>query len=123
MQEQLGHLRHFIALVNSGEVFDLAGARSFVKPLRVPFNANMDRGIHENLDKLPVFYKFPHHLTFGTEGRNEATEHDEACLGHELGDFAHPPYVLDAISLGKAEILAEPLADIVAIEHECVDPA
>ena len=53
--------------------------------------------------------------------RNEGAKHDQSGLGHELGDFADAADVFDPVDFGKAQILVEPMPDIVAIEQDGMD--
>ena len=54
------------------------------------------------------------------KGRDERGEHDQPGIGHQLGDFADPADILDPVGLGKAQILVEAVAHIVAVEQEGV---
>jgi hypothetical protein len=60
------------------------------------------------------------HLALGAEGRDEGDEHDQAGIGHQLGDFGDAADVFHAIGIGEAEIAVEAVADIVAVEDEGV---
>ena len=41
----------------------------------------------------------------------------KAGVGHEPRHLRHPADVLDAIGIGEAEILVEPMSDVVAVEQ------
>src|SRR3546814_9263607 len=59
-------------------------------------------------------------FTFNTKRRDERGQHDQPRIGHQLGDFAYATNVLDSVGVGKAQILAEPVAHVVAVEQEAV---
>jgi hypothetical protein len=61
-----------------------------------------------------------HHVALGTEGRDERGDDDQARIGHQLRDLADAADIFDAVGVGKAQILVEAVADIVAIEQEGV---
>ena len=61
-----------------------------------------------------------HHLALGAERRDERGDDDQAGIGHQLRHLADAADILDAIGIGEAEILVEPVADIVAIQQEGV---
>ena len=63
-----------------------------------------------------------HHVALGAIGRDERAQHDEPALGHQLRDFAGAADVLDAVGFGEAEIAAQAMADIIAIEQHGVVP-
>ena len=53
----------------------------------------------------------------GAERRNERDEHDQPGVDHQLRHFGDAADVLDAVGLGEAEVLVEPVADVVAVEQ------
>ena len=57
------------------------------------------------------------HLALGAERRDERHEHDQAGIGHQLGDFGHAADVLHPVLVGEAEIAVQAMADIVAVQH------
>ena len=68
----------------------------------------------------PVGDEVAHHLALGAIGRDERAEHDEPAFGHQLRHFAGAANVLHPVGLGEAEIAAEPVADVVAVEQHRV---
>ena len=73
-----------------------------------------------DLDELALGHQAARHLALGAEGRDEGDEHDEAGIGHQAGDVGDTADVLDAVSVGEAEIAVEAVADVVAVEDEGV---
>jgi hypothetical protein len=57
-----------------------------------------------------------------SEGRNEGADANGAGIGEKLGHFRHPSDVLVAVGRREAEVAAEALADIVAVEAVAHDP-
>ena len=43
--------------------------------------------------------------------------HDEPGVDHQLGHLGDAADVLDAVGLGEAEVLVQPMADVVAVEE------
>ena len=44
-------------------------------------------------------------------------QHDQAGIGHQLGDLGDAADVFDAVGVGEAEVAVQAVADIVAIEQ------
>lgn len=55
-------------------------------------------------------------FTIDAERRDEGREHNHAHVGEQLGDFTNTTNVLGAFFLREAEILAESMSHIVAIQ-------
>ena len=53
----------------------------------------------------------------GAERRDERHEHDQPGVDHQLRDFGDAADVLDAVGVGEAEVLVQPVADVVAVEQ------
>ena len=60
-------------------------------------------------------------LALGPERRDERDQDDEAGVDHQRRDLGHPTDVLDPVGVGEAEVVVEPVADVVAVEQEGVD--
>ena len=116
----LGLLGRFVGAVDAGEVLELARARLLVEALHVARLGDRERGVDEDLDELALGQHRADHLALGAERADEGGEHDQAGVGHQLGDLADAADVLDPVGLGEAEVLVEPVADIVAVEQEGV---
>ncbi|EEF93550.1 hypothetical protein CATMIT_01818, partial [Catenibacterium mitsuokai DSM 15897] len=52
--------------------------------------------------------------------RDEAHQHDQAGVGHQLGHFGDAADVLDPVGVGETQILVQTVADVVAVEDEGV---
>ena len=50
-------------------------------------------------------------------GADEAGQRDDAGVGEQLGDLADAADVFLAVGGGEAEVLVQPVADVVAVEH------
>src|ERR1051326_1231661 len=120
VQMDFGGLRRLVWRVDAGEIFDPTVHGLGVKPLRIAPNAFVDRRVDEYLDELPRRDQTAHHLALRTIGRNERAQHDEPAFHHQLSDFAGPTDVFHAVGFGKAEIAAQPVADIVAVKQHGV---
>jgi hypothetical protein len=62
------------------------------------------------------------HAPLAAKRRDEAHDHDQAGFHHQLRDFGNAADVLDPVLVGEAEIAAEAVADVVAVEHHGVVP-
>ena len=51
------------------------------------------------------------------KGENEGCDHDQAGIGHQAGHLAHTADVFYPVGIGKAQILVQPVAHIVAIQQ------
>ena len=64
------------------------------------------------------------HAPLGPERRDEGYEHDQAGVDHEPRDFGDAANVLDPVGVGEAQVLVEPVPDVVAVEQDrCAGPA
>ena len=61
--------------------------------------------------------QLPHHLPLCAERRDERTQHDQARVDEQLGDFADAPDIFHAVGVGEAEIAVQAVANVVAVEH------
>ena len=61
-------------------------------------------------------------MPLAAERRNEGDQHDQTGVDHQLGNLGNPANVLDAVGVGEAEILVQPMPDVVAIEDVCMPP-
>ncbi len=77
----------------------------------------LERRVDEDLDELAVGDHAAREPALGSERRDERRDDDQARIDHEPGDLADAADVLDAIGGGEAEILVQPMADVVAVEQ------
>ena len=61
-------------------------------------------------------HNFAHQFAVRAVRRNERGDADHAGIGEELGHFADAADVFRAVLRRKAQVRAEPMADVVAIE-------
>ena len=75
-----------------------------------------------DFDEPPFGQHRADHVALGAERRDERGDHDQPGIDHQLGHFADAADILDPVGLGEAQILVEPVADIVAVEQKSVSP-
>ena len=91
--------------------------RAFVEALRVALLGHRERRVDEDLEELALREQLARHPPLGAERRDERDEHDQAGVDHQLGDLGDAADVLDPVGVGEAEVLVEPVADVVAVEQ------
>ncbi len=117
-----GGFGSFVRRVDASEILELAATRLSIEPLGVAGFGDRERRVHEDLDELAVLEERASHPALALERGYERGEHDESGIGHEPCDFGDPTDVLDPIGVGEAEILVEPVADVVAVQQIGVTP-
>jgi len=120
----------FVGVVDAGEVFDLACSCFFVEAFGVAGFAEFYWGVDEAFEEFEVcvLVDFSDLVAVGLVGGDERANGDDACVGEEFGDLADSSDVFLAVFGGEAEVVVEPVADIVAVEsvgevaclYECV---
>ena len=120
---QLGLGRRLVRRGDAGELLDLAGARLLVEPLHVALLADLDRAVDEDLDEVARLHDRAHLIAVGAVRRDEGRQRHDAGVGEELRDLADAADVLGAVLGREAEILVEPVADVVAVEDVGADAA
>src|SRR4029078_11764268 len=100
-----------------------AGSALGIEALGVPILTNGEGSAHEDLDELARLNKATHGRPLGPERGDERAKQDKARVADERCSLSHAPEVLDAVGRGEAEVLVEPVADVVAIEKIGVRPA
>ena len=65
---------------------------------------------------LPATCRARTHVAVLAIGADEAGHGDDAAVGEQLGDLADAADVLLAVGGGEAEVLVQPVADVVAVE-------
>ena len=90
------------------------------RPFAVALLGDVQRGVDEHLAELAVGDQRPRAVALGPERRDERDEHDQAGVGHQLGDLGHPADVLDPVGVGEAEVVVEPVPNVVAVEQRRV---
>ena len=111
---------YFVGRVDACEVLDLAGASFFVEALRVAFFAGIQWRIYEHLNELAGREQLAHHAAFAGEGGNKGAHDDQARVGEEFAHLAHPADVFYPVVVGKAQIAAQAVAHVVAVQQEGV---
>src|SRR3546814_5677472 len=77
---------------------------------------HLQRSVDEHLKELALGEHLARHLPLGTERRDEAHQHDQTGVDHQLGNLGHAADVLDAVLVGGTQVLVEAVADVVAVE-------
>jgi hypothetical protein len=98
-------------------VEDVAGPGLGVEPLGVSLFAHSQIGGAVNLKKVARRDQGAGAGAIGAERRDEGGEGDHTGIEEQLGHFTDPADVLDAVVVGEAKVVAEPMADVVAVEQ------
>ena len=70
-----------------------------------------------DFNEVAVCDQSPRLVAVCAEGRHKGRQHDDAGVQKQLGHFADATHVLPPVGIGKAQVLAEAVADVVAIQH------
>mmetsp|Transcript_28641 Transcript_28641/g.80666 ORF Transcript_28641/g.80666 Transcript_28641/m.80666 type:complete len:229 (-) Transcript_28641:136-822(-) len=111
--------RLLIGVINTCEPLDLARTSGFVQPLGITGLANLDGDLHENLNEVLVSQPGPDIVTVCTVRRDEADQGDSAILSEQLGNLANAADVLLSVLRSEAQVLVEPMANVVAVQIDC----
>src|SRR5690554_3038240 len=117
------HFRAFRSLVgggNAGEVLDLPCPRFLIQAFRVPVFASVQRGVHEHLDELAGGEQVAYQAAVAGEGADEGAENDQAGIGEQLAHLANAADIFYPVVVGEAQILAQAMAHVVAVQQEGV---
>jgi len=111
-------VRRFVRVVDAGEILEFASAGLLVEPLGVPLFAHLDGRVHEHFhEEKPGFVvDLPRDVAVLPVRGYEARHGDEAGVGEELRHFAYTADVFLAVFGGKAQVVVEPVADVVAVK-------
>ena len=99
---QFRSLGRLVGRVETGEILDRAGLGLGVKALGVAPDAFLERRVDKDLEKGVRRGELAHHPAVGAERRDERADHDQPGLGHQPGDLADPPDVLDPVGVGRS---------------------
>ncbi len=89
-----------------------------IEALNISGFAHIQCGITEDLDEVTVGGYVSGNLAVCAEGGDEGGQYHGAALQEQFGEFTDTADVLFAIVIGKAEVGAEPVAHVIAIQHE-----
>ena len=70
-----------------------------------------------DLQEIAVLHESARLVAVGAEGGHEGGQHDHAGVEEQLGHLADAADVLLPVGIGEAEVLAEAVAHVVAIQH------
>lgn len=76
-----------------------------------------------NLDEISRLHERARLVAVGAEGGDERREHDHARIEKQLGHFSDPPDVLFPVVIREAQVFAEAVADVVAVENIAAEAA
>lgn len=116
MERNIGILRHFERAVEAGKIGDLAGPGLGVEPFGIARFAHLQRGVDVGFEKADVGGDFAGDTALVGEGGDERDNDDQPCIGHQPRHLGHTADVLHTCRVGEAEILVEPVPDVVAVE-------
>ena len=121
----LGGLRRLVGIVDPGHVRELAAAGAGVEALRVAALALLQRRRDPDLEERQagVGVQVADHVAARAVGRHQRHDDDDAGVGHQAGDLGGAADVLLARRVVEAEVAAQPVAQVVAVEPVGVDAA
>src|SRR5262249_46322530 len=102
---------------NAGEILDHIRASLRVKPLGVAGLANFNGRVDEDLDEPPGRHDLANQVTVGAIRRNKGRDANRSMAGKQLRHLADASNVLGAVDLGKPQVGAKSLADVIAVEQ------
>lgn len=109
---------------DASKLLDLTGAGLLVETLGVTLLSDLERHVDVDLDKGDglvaalggLGVQLTGDLAIGLVGGDEGGDGDGGGVSKELGDLGDAADVLVTVGLGKAKILVEAEADVVAVE-------
>lgn len=110
---------------DAGEFLNLTGPRLLVEPLGIAFLGHVDWNVDEDFDEGDgldgsalgdLLVQVPGDLAVLPVGRDKGGDGNGGGVGEELGNLADAADVLVAVGLGKAEVLVQAEAHVVAVE-------
>jgi hypothetical protein len=66
--------------------------------------------------ELALAEHLPRHPPLGAERRDEADQHDQPRIDHQLRHLGHAADVLHPVLVGEAQVLVQAVADVVAVQ-------
>ncbi len=123
IERDLGIQRGLVRVVHAGEAHRLAGGDGVaglgVEALHVALLADIERGVAEDLNEVPLRHLAGFVASFAI-GADHRAEDRAAVLGDQASDVAHATDVRISIFLAEAEPLRQVGPDLVAVEHRGV---
>lgn len=124
LDNQLCVLGGLVRRRDTSEVLDLASTCLLVQTLGVALLRNLNGNINIDLDKRKrlvvalgaLFVELAGDEAVCPVRANEGSDGDGGRVGKELGDLCDAANVLVAVLFGKAQVLVQAEADIVAVE-------
>jgi hypothetical protein len=113
---ELGFFRFLVRGGDAGELLDFLVAGLGVEALGVAFLADIERGLDEDFHELVLEEHGADLVPVFAVGGDERGDADEAGIGEELGDLTYAADVFLAFMGGEAEVGAQAMADVIAIE-------
>ena len=113
-------LRLFGCLIGAGdscEFFDFPCPCFGIEPFGVALFANAEIGCAVNLDEVSCVHKGSCLIAVSSEWGYKCSQNDHACIEEQLGYLPNATNVLLSVGIGKAQVLAEAVANVVAVQH------
>ena len=114
---EFGSFRGFVGAGDAGEFLDLPRPCFGVEAFGVAGFADLEISGAEHLEEVTVLHQVPGLVPVCTEGRHKGGQHDHARIQEQLGHFTDAADVLLTVGIGEAQVFAEAVADVVAIQH------
>ena len=114
---QLGRFRCFVGAGDAGEFLDLPRPCLGVEAFGVAGFADLEVCGAEHLEEVTVLHQVPGLVPVCTEGRHKGGQHDHARIQEQLGHLTDAADILLTVGIGEAQVFAEAVADVVAIQH------
>jgi len=119
---QFGGFGLLVGAGDAGEVLDLAGAGLGIEALGVALFAHRQISGAMDLDEIASLDQGAGPAAVGAERGDEGGEHYHAGIEEQLGHLADAADVLLPVGVGEAQVGAEAVAHVVAIEHVAGQP-
>lgn len=112
-------MRGLVGRGNAGEIGDLIFSGAPVQAFDVALFADCQRAVAENLDEVGgALRHHPHPPAVLPKRRDERGQHDQAAVHEQFGQVPDAADVFGAVGIGKTEVAAQTVADVVAVADE-----
>ena len=114
---EFGVLGGLVGAGDAGEVLDGTGPGFGVEALGVALFTHAEVRGAVDFDEVAGFHQGPCLVAVGLERRHKRREHHDARIEEQLAHFANAADVFFPVGIGEAQVFAEAVADVVAVQH------
>jgi hypothetical protein len=119
---QIGNERRFVRVIDARKPFDHALPGFLVEPFHVAAFANIQGGIDVDFDKVAGANDGTGHIPHRSFWADKGVDTDDSGIEKKPGYFGNPANVFHALGFREPQVVVDPGADIVSVEHFGEEP-